>query len=83
MRDAVWFPDGTLLEIAAALVLRAELQAAAADLEAADAGRRDSAAPVRRAPFDPVTAGDLNRAESGLKRLEWQRRAQRALDLAR
>ncbi len=36
----------------------------------------------RAAPFTAVTASDLDRADAVLKRLEWQRRARRALDLA-
>ncbi len=36
----------------------------------------------RAAPFTAVSSDDLDRAEAVLKRLEWQRRAQRALDLA-
>ncbi len=49
------------------------------------AGAEDLAAlkPLgRAAPFTAVTAGDLDGAEAVLKRLEWARRAQRALELA-
>ncbi len=57
----------------------------AVTLDAAAAGARDSPdlEPLSRAaPFSAVTAGDLDRAESVLRQLEWQRRSERALDLA-
>ena len=57
----------------------------ASTLGAAAAGPEDTAAlePLgRAAPFTEVASDDLDRAEAVLKRLEWGRRADRALDLA-
>ncbi len=65
-----------------ATALASEL-ATALEATATDPGDPATLEPLRRAaPFTEVTSGDLEAAESVLKRLEWQRRAARALDLA-